>query len=81
MRFRSTNQGQGARTAAPIYGYFMQQVYKDANIGLSTTDFEKPKGFDDSMFSCAGADDYLPPAADEGEEGETTTDGVELPSL
>lgn len=82
VRFRSTNQGQGARTAAPIYGYFMQQVYKDANIGLSTTDFDKPAGFDDSMFSCAGADDYLPPAADEAGGGEgTTSDGEELPSL
>lgn len=65
VHFRSTREGQGGRTAAPIYGYFMQKVYKDANIGLSTTEFDKPKGFDESMFSCAGSDDYLPPAVDE----------------
>lgn len=65
VRFRSTREGQGSRTAAPIYGYFMQEVYKDPNIAVSTTEFEKPKNFDDSQFSCVGADNYIPPAADE----------------
>ena len=69
VRFKSTQQGQGARTGLPIYGYFMQKVYKDANIGLSTTEFEKPAGFDESTFSCAGSDNNLPPAADEESPG------------
>lgn len=65
VHFRSTREGQGSRTAAPIYGYFMQKVYKDPNVAISTTDFEKPKDYDDSQFSCVGSDNYLPPAADE----------------
>ena len=65
VHFRSTAQGQGARTAAPIYGYFMQKVYKNAKIGISTTGFAKPIGYDDSNFSCVGSDNILPTGGDE----------------
>ena len=58
VRFRSTDQGQGARTAMPIYGYYMQQVYKDPKIGISTTEFEKPKNYNEQINGCAG--EYLP---------------------
>lgn len=56
VRFRTMEWGQGARMALPIYGYFMQKVYKDPKIGLSTTGFEKPANFDENMFSCSGSD-------------------------
>ena len=58
VRFRSTNQGQGARTAMPIYGYFMNEVYKDPKIGISTTEFDRPKNFNEQINGCAG--EYLP---------------------
>ena len=51
VRFRSTNDGQGARTAMPIYGYYMNRVYKDPKIGISTRDFDVPKDFDNSVFN------------------------------
>jgi penicillin-binding protein 1A len=54
VRFRSMTWGQGARMALPIYGYYMQNVYKDPVIALSTRDFEEPNGYDPNMFSCAG---------------------------
>jgi penicillin-binding protein 1A len=54
VRFRSMTWGQGARMALPIYGYYMQKVYKDPFIALSTRDFEEPNGYDPNMFSCAG---------------------------
>ncbi len=76
VRFRSTDEGQGARTAMPIYGYFMKKVYKDVGLAVSTTSFEKPKGFDDSMFSCSGSDNYLPPADDES-QGEDLPDDLD----
>lgn len=63
VRFRSTDQGQGARVAMPIYGYYMNKVYKDPKIALSTTDFEPPDGFDDSVFNLTGEE--WQPAADE----------------
>lgn len=43
VHFRTTNLGQGANTALPIWGLFMKKVYADPSIGLSTADFEKPE--------------------------------------
>ena len=54
VRFRSMQWGQGARLALPIYGYYMQKVYKDSKIGLPTTDFEQPASYDPKLFSCDG---------------------------
>ena len=54
VRFRSTAIGQGASVALPIYGYYMNQVYKDSKIGLSTTEFEKPANYNPEQFSCGG---------------------------
>jgi len=54
VRFRSTQLGQGANTGLPIYGYYMNAVYKDPKIAISTTDFEVPRGFDDSVFNLTG---------------------------
>jgi penicillin-binding protein 1A len=70
VRFRSMNWGQGARMALPIYGYYMQKIYKDPKIGISTTAFDKPEDIDESEFSCSGQ--ILPPAADEVEQDSLT---------
>ena len=42
IHFRSGTYGQGARLALPLYGLFMQKVYKDKNLGVSTAPFPKP---------------------------------------
>ncbi|MBU2019716.1 MAG: penicillin-binding protein, partial [Bacteroidetes bacterium] len=52
VRFTSMAWGQGARMALPIYGYYMQKVYKDADIALSTTDFTVPNAWDPQQFQC-----------------------------
>lgn len=52
IRFRSMQWGQGARMALPIYGYMMQEVYKDPNIHISTKDFEVPIGYENSVYNC-----------------------------
>ncbi|MEJ6583814.1 MAG: transglycosylase domain-containing protein [Crocinitomicaceae bacterium] len=54
VRFKSMNWGQGARMALPIYGYYMQAVYKDTKLRISTEDFEVPIGYDPSLFECEG---------------------------
>jgi penicillin-binding protein 1A len=58
VRFRSMAWGQGAKMALPIYGYFMQQVYKSANLNLSTADFEAPEGYDECKYNvfCTNAE-------------------------
>ena len=43
IRFATTDMGQGANTALPIWGYFMQKVHADSTIKISSGDFEKPE--------------------------------------
>lgn len=41
--FWSTGEGQGAKMALPIWGYFMKKIYSDKSLGISSNDsFEKP---------------------------------------
>ncbi|MBF9221540.1 penicillin-binding protein [Hymenobacter sp. BT662] len=42
IHFRTGAYGQGARAALPLYGLFMQKVYKDKSIGIETGPFPKP---------------------------------------
>ncbi len=42
VHFISTALGQGANMALPIWAIFMQKVYADKTINISTSDFEKP---------------------------------------
>jgi penicillin-binding protein 1A len=53
IHFRSYPWGQGARMALPIYGYYMQSVYKDKSIDISTGDFDAPPFYDHSIFNCS----------------------------
>lgn len=47
--FRSTDLGQGASMALPIWGIYMKKVYDDKSLKVSQDDFEKPEGFDNSI--------------------------------
>ncbi len=59
VHFRSTSQGQGARTSLPIYGYYMQKVYKDPKVGISTAPFDAPINYNMNTGGyCEG--EYLP---------------------
>lgn len=44
IHFRSTNLGEGANTALPIFALFMKKVYADNSLGIKKGDFEAPKG-------------------------------------
>lgn len=59
-RFRSMTWGQGARMALPIYGYYMQKVYKSKNLKISTEDFEEPIGYDPTIFECENGGGEVP---------------------
>lgn len=46
IHFEGLSMGQGANMALPVYGYFMNKVYRDQTLGLSqATRFEAPEGF------------------------------------
>jgi penicillin-binding protein 1A len=59
-RFKTMTWGQGARMALPIYGYYMQQVYKDKKLKISKEDFEEPIGYDPEEFNCDTEDNHPP---------------------
>ena len=46
IHFNALNMGQGANMALPIWALYMQQVYKNLNIGVKTEDtFERPLNY------------------------------------
>lgn len=44
IRFRSTNLGEGANTALPIWALYMKKVYANPELKISQGDFEAPAG-------------------------------------
>ncbi|WP_247234168.1 penicillin-binding protein 1A [Telluribacter sp. SYSU D00476] len=42
IHFRSTRLGEGAKTALPLVGSFLERVYKDKSVGLERGPFPKP---------------------------------------
>ncbi|MBL4592613.1 MAG: hypothetical protein JKX68_02225 [Flavobacteriales bacterium] len=43
IRFARTYYGQGANTALPVWGYYMQRIHADKKLKISDGDFEKPE--------------------------------------
>jgi penicillin-binding protein 1A len=43
IHFRSMDLGQGARMAMPIWGIFMQKIFKDKSLGIKQQPFPKPE--------------------------------------
>lgn len=44
VHFRSTNLGEGANTALPIWALYMKKVYADPRLKISMGDFQAPPG-------------------------------------
>jgi penicillin-binding protein 1A len=53
IHFRSTDLGQGASMALPIWAKFMQKVYADPTLKVSKGDFDKPQGAFSVETDCA----------------------------
>jgi penicillin-binding protein 1A len=53
IHFNSTDQGQGASMALPIFGYYMQKVYADKTLKISQGDFDKPAKKIDVEMDCS----------------------------
>ena len=52
--FRSTNLGQGANTALPVWALFMKKCYADPTLKLEKCDFAKPDNPDANLnFDCS----------------------------
>lgn len=61
IRFRGS-QGEGARTALPIVGQFLQNSYRDPNTGLRRQRFADPQGIISKEWRCPVEPEILEPA-------------------
>jgi penicillin-binding protein 1A len=52
IHFRTTNLGEGAKTALPIVGSFLEKVYKDKTIGIEPGPFPKPGFKISKQYNC-----------------------------
>jgi penicillin-binding protein 1A len=65
VHFNSTDQGQGASMALPIWGKFFQKVYADKTIKISKGDFEKPLRMNEIETDCSKYDEETKDVFDE----------------
>jgi penicillin-binding protein 1A len=56
VHFNSTNEGQGASMALPIWGKFFQKIYADKTLKLTKTGFQKPNNMGDVELDCSAYD-------------------------
>ena len=56
VHFNSTNEGQGASMALPIWGKFFQKVYADPSLKISKNGFVKPANMGDVQLDCTEFD-------------------------
>ncbi|MBE7178235.1 MAG: penicillin-binding protein [Mucilaginibacter polytrichastri] len=52
VHFKTSQTGEGSRTALPIYGRFMEQVYADPKSGYTFGRFPKPEVKIDKDYNC-----------------------------
>ncbi|WP_460891691.1 penicillin-binding protein 1A [Rufibacter soli] len=52
IHFRTSGTGEGSKTALPIYGRFMEKVYKDPNLGIKLGPFPKPAVKINKPYNC-----------------------------
>jgi penicillin-binding protein 1A len=52
IHFASTDQGEGANSALPIFALYMKSVYADKALSYSKGDFEPPKGGVNVTLDC-----------------------------
>ena len=56
VHFNSTNEGQGASMALPIWGKFFQKIYADKTLKLTKAGFQKPNNIGDVELDCSAYD-------------------------
>ena len=53
IHFRNMTFGQGAAMALPIFGYYMQHIYRDPQLAFPRRDFDRPSVPLDTELDCA----------------------------
>ncbi len=77
IHFSSTDQGEGANSALPVFALYMKKVYADPKLKYTKGDFETPPGGVSTVLNC---DAYAPKTnADSSTVQPTTTTPVAVP--
>jgi penicillin-binding protein 1A len=71
VHFNSTDEGQGARMALPIWAKFFQKVYADKTLKVSKRDFDRPLNMSDIELDCSKYDSMIDAGDDEKWDDET----------
>ena len=53
IHFRNMTYGQGASMALPIFGYYMQHIYRDQQLAFPRRDFDRPSIPLDTELDCS----------------------------
>jgi penicillin-binding protein 1A len=64
VHFNSTDEGQGASMALPIWGKFFQKVYADKSINLYKGDFRAPERMSEVEMDCSKYESATSPIDD-----------------
>ncbi len=76
IHFRSTDLGEGAKTALPLVGRFLEKVYDDKSVGLYQGPFPKPGiTITKDYMNCGGGYDE-----EEGNDDESDSTDVDSPA-
>ncbi|WP_255478565.1 penicillin-binding protein 1A [Rufibacter sp. XAAS-G3-1] len=52
IHFRTSSTGEGSKTALPIFGRFMEKVYREPSLGVKLGTFPKPKVKINKPYTC-----------------------------
>jgi len=52
IHFTGSQQGEGGRTALPIFGKFMEKIYRDKELGYTPGPFPKPSVKISKKYTC-----------------------------
>jgi penicillin-binding protein 1A len=52
IHFRTSQLGEGSKTALPIYGLYMERIYQDKDLGYTMGRFPKPTVKISKKYNC-----------------------------
>jgi penicillin-binding protein 1A len=77
IHFRTSSMGEGSKTALPVFGIFMENVYKNPDLGYTFGRFPKPTVKIRKKYQCVS---YIPrPAKKDSTQTETAEPAAETP--
>jgi penicillin-binding protein 1A len=81
IHFRSTDLGEGAKTALPLVGRFLEKVYADPKFKSLQGAFPKANGITKNYLNCGYDDEETETESDSTDTSGETTDSTFVPQI